>query len=365
MTEWADLIDSVRLDEVLSALGIRVDQITKGEHWSSCPLSTHPGADASPSFSINEDSLVYNCFICGGGLLPKLVQDVESLDSWDDAIVWLFDYSDGDVTTDDGFQKQLERYLERAVSRPKRTRAKELPFYSPRVIDRYPEAPVELLSKWNIFEQETVSHHQIKYVEQHHRQSPKGEYTGPALIIPHFFGGKLVGYQERWLDDDRGKYPPKYTNSDDFPKAETLYGWDDALAEIRETPSAVLVVESAMTRLRLWELGFTSVGTFGAQVSDDQIRLLRSLTTGVILATDNDPDFYDAKGKLVTGAGKKALAKLANELTDFIPVEALPPVAKEKGDLADIDEVEVLDLYERRYPIFSELATPKSRKARA
>lgn len=364
MVEYKDLIDSIRLDEVLDALGIVVGQITKGEHWSSCPLSTHPGSDVSPSFSINEDSLLFNCFVCGGGPLPLLVKDVETLDSWDAAVSWLLPYSDGETDTDEGHMKQLERYFEERnhPTAPRRQRSVEMPFYSPRILERMEYARPELLAKWHITQPETIVHHGIRVDPEHTRVFAKGEYTGPALVIPHFFGGKLVGYQERWLDDDRPKGIPKYTNSDDFPRAETLYGWDDALEDAGlETP--VVVVESAMTRARLWELGYVSVATFGASVSDQQIRLLRALPA-VVLATDNDPDYFDNKGKLRRGAGAVNLEKTADSLTDFIPVEILPPVAKEKGDLADIEEEEVHDLYRRREPVFSALATPKGRGKR-
>lgn len=378
MVEYDDIIDSIRLDEVLNELGIVVTQITKGEHWSSCPLDGHPGADATPSFSINEDNLLWNCFTCHeGGSLPMLVRDIEhftdddgsrsepkfGLTAFEKGVEWLLPFSDGDVESDDGFMKQLERYLERADERPKRTRSVALPFYSPKIIERLDDAPVELLAKWNITQQETVTHHQIKFVPERHRVGAKGEYTGPALVIPHYFGGKLVGYQERWLDDDRGKYPPKYTNSDDFPKALTLYGWDDAVEEARRgTP--VIVVESTMTKNRLWEIGYTAAATFGASVSDEQLRLLRSLLGGVILAFDNDPDYLNKKGETVRGSGVIALEQVADHLTDFIPVEIVPPIPQEKGDLADLLEEATHDLIRRRKPVFSALANPKRRKQR-
>lgn len=340
--EYDEIADSVRLDEVLTELGVVVTHVTRGEHWASCPLPSHPGADARPSFSINEMSLLWNCFTCGeGGPLPLLVMKIEETD-WDSALEFILPYSDGEVSDDDdaGFRKQLEAAVERAQSPPKRTRREPLPFYSPKVIERLREAPVALLEKWNITAPETVEHFQIKYDEEHTRVSTKGTYTGPALVIPHFFGGELVGYQERWLDEDRGKYPPKYTNSDDFPKRQTLYGFDDAVeAARRGTP--VIVVESVMTCARLWELGYTAVATFGASVTDEQTKLLRSLFAGVILSPDAD------------AAGKKATNKLANALTDFIPVYLLPPAPVEKGDLADIDEEEVHLLINHRQPVFS------------
>ena len=360
MTEYADIKDSIRLEEVIDNLGIYVDRVDKGEYWSSCPLSTHPGSDASPSFSVNDELLVYNCFVCGGGPLPKLVQDVLSLDSWDDAIDWLTPYSDGPSDTDEGFMKQLARYLERADQKPHYERTPELPYYSESILERMEDAPLELVAKWGIKDTETILHHKIKYDPEHARVFKKGEYVGPALIIPHFFGGKMVGYQERWLDDDRPDGIPKYTNSDDFPRKETLYGWDEAKM-VGATP--LIVVESTMTRVRLWELDYLAVATFGASLSERQIRLLRNWLPGLIFAQDNDPDFKNAKGQMVAGAGKANLAKNVNALLDYTSVEVIPPATKEKGDLADLEDEEIVSLIEARKAVFQPLANPKGRRS--
>lgn len=353
--EWKDIIDSVRLDQALDALGVRVLQIIRGEHWSSCPLPSHPGSDATPSFSINEDTLLWNCFTCGeGGYLPALVAKLEDTD-WDGGVHWLVPFSDGETDTDAGFMKQLERYLEQTTEKPKpRPRTVAMPYFSPNALDGLKPCPVELLEKWNITDETVVQYFGLRYDPE--RQRKNTDYFGPCIVIPHYFKTKLVGYQERWLDPDRPKKIPKYTNSDDFPKAETLYGWDDALVEMRHSPQPIVVVESAMTVQRLWQLAVASVGTFGAQVTDQQIRLLVTLPHGVILARDEDPDYLNSKGKWVTGAGVKAFASNADRLSAKIPVWSIPSIDKEKGDLADLVDDEVLALLARKKTVFSLLS---------
>lgn len=355
MVDWESIAESVRVDEVLDELGIRIQHIHRGEHWASCPLPTHPGADASPSWSINEESLVYNCFVCGGGNLPGLVmQMVEGVIAWEDALRWLAPFADVDVDGEDdaAFMKQLQGYLERSEKAPKRQRGTTLPYYSNSVIDRLKTAPVALLAKWGIKDQRTVDEFRVKYDEERRRIKGGKEYIGPCIVVPHVWQGSLVGYQERWMDDDRPKWVPKYTNSEDFPKAETLFNWDRAIAEVRELGGTANVVESAFTTMRLFELGYISVATFGASVSDKQIRYLGSLTPGVALSYDSDPDFKNAKGQIVKGAGQKALKELTARLSSLIPVSVVPNVGLDKGDLADLEDDEIDSLIARARPTF-------------
>lgn len=368
MTTWSDIEDSVRLDEVLDALAINVVSVAKGEHWASCPLPSHPGADTSPSFSVNEDNFLWNCFTCDdGGLLPLLVARIEEFEdddvqtAWQKGVEWLIPFSDGEVSEDDdgAFMDQLQKYFDRGEVR-KRYVKPSMPYFTDKVIDSLEPAPLELLAKWNITSEETVEHFKLKYDPERHRIKGDKNYTAPALVIPHYFDGKLVGFQERWLADDRPKWVPKYTNSDDFPKSTTLYDWDNVREEAQGLP--VIVVESAMTRIRLWELGYAGVATFGASITDEQVRLLRALRGGVILSFDNDPDYLNKKGQWVMGSGRKALYTYAEKLADYISVEFLPYVDQDKGDLADLLDDEVHNLVELRTPYFAELRTSKRRK---
>lgn len=345
--EWEDIAESVRIDEVLNDLGVDVHEVVRGEHWASCPLPSHPGSDQKPSFSINEDTYLFNCFTCSeGGPLPLLVASMEGMETddtstrWEKALYWLLPYSDADIEGDDGFMEQLERYLQRADAKVKLNRTPDLPYYSPRVIERLEFAPLEVLAKWGIKHEGTVEQFGIRYDPQRRRLKGGQEYEGPAIVIPHILRGDIIGYQERWLSDDRPKWVPKYTNSENFPKKTTIYNFDGIVAEGRKGMPSV-VVESTMTTARLWEVGYSSGATFGASVTPDQIRLLRSLHSGVILAFDDDPDYVNDTGKLVRGAGKKALSNLVEALADSIPIWSASVGTDDKSDLADLDDEQI------------------------
>lgn len=321
---YDDIIETIRVDEVLDALGVRVEKIRNGNHWGDCPLHDDRGGH----FSIDEDTLVWNCFHCGGGVLPQLIMQVFDFDDWAEAIEWLVPYSDGEQGNleDDEWLAALQRNL---AKEPKHTYSRrfDFPVFNERILDRLQEVPLELVEKWHIENQDTLRTYRIGYDPEWSR----GSYVGPALIIPHFFQGKLVGYQERWLGDDRPLYIKKYMNTDDFPKEETLFGWDR-----REILSPLIVVESVMSVVRLYDSGFSAVATFGS-ISKQQQKLLRTQEAGVILSFDNDKP------------GRRNLDKAVKALYGEIPVTILPFIEEEKGDIADLDEEELIALLNRGF----------------
>jgi len=338
MTElrWDDIAESFDFLGVLAELGIDVKDVVRGEHFASCPLPSHPGADTNPSFSVNENTCLWNCFTCAtGGLLPSLVMEIvgfesdEASSAWQKSVDWLAQFSDVSPDSDHLLVEQLERAFARAEERPKRERRSTLPVFTSRALDGLKKAPIELFEKWGIDMQVVVDKFDIRYDPKRVKMNDKGHYEGPALVIPHYFGGKLVGFQERWMNEDRPKWLGKYTNSSGFPKKETLFNWDVAVeyAALPEAP-AIIVVESIMTVVRLLNMGIIAVATFGASVSDEQIQLLSSLSS-VVLAFDND------------AAGRMARHEVGEKLSELTAVETLPILKEAKQDLADLPDDQI------------------------
>lgn len=322
--KYDDIIDSIRLDEVLDALGVDVVKIRNGNHWGNCPIHD----DRGEHFSIDEDTLVWNCFHCGGGVLPQLVikafgYDEDGKEGWHRAIEWLTPYSAGELADDDyaGFKKRMRQKLAKAEEIPERKRESDMPVFSERLLKDLVRVPDEYCEKWNVLP-ETMLAFRIGYYPERVRPSFRhDDYVGPAIVIPHFYKGQFVGYQERWLDNDRPKWVPKYTNSDDFPKTETLFNYDRAVS----SGGYVIVVESVMTVIRLWELGYDAVATFGGSISLEQVRLLRNFEK-IYLAFDNDD------------VGRKATQRCVEKLKGETVLKIVPAPDHEKGDLADLPE---------------------------
>ena len=63
-------------------------------HSCKLPFGMHKNGDANPSASLNADTLLFNCFTCGGGSIIWLVQNCMDI-SRDDAIAELQNYATG------------------------------------------------------------------------------------------------------------------------------------------------------------------------------------------------------------------------------------------------------------------------------
>ncbi len=338
---WRDLSETLRLEDVLDELGLRVVEVRKGGEQLDfhCPLDSHPGSDVTPSFGINSEELIWNCFTCGeGGTLPSLViklRDIKGAKNraWQESLEWLLPFTDH-IESEER-DTQMLKLIDEVLGNedpPERSKRSLLPGFTAGALDKLELCPLELLSKWGIKSEQTIATFGLRYSEEWTHIGHK--HTGPAIVIPHYFGGKLVGHQSRWLGIIPSKMP-KYTNSSGFPKSDTIFNWDRAVLV------DLVLVESPMTVIRLHELGISAVATFGAAVSDEQLRLLRNLNS-VVLSYDNDPPFQNAKGDWVLGAGYKALSRVAEALDRDIHVEVVPSIDKEKGDLADLNDDEIL-----------------------
>lgn len=324
------LRESMDVDLFEDALGLVVARQIGDEDICSCPLPSHDGADHNPSFSINRAKLVYHCFACNvGGNIIDLVARIKDID-YDAAYVFCKTYHDGTVLKDDPFF--FSRRLEAAFSDKSNSGGNPLPRYSKTILADWLGSYCEYFDQRGINEK-SQDRFLLGYNEHHKR----GDYIGPAAIIPHIFEGSLVGYQERWIEDDRPKNIPKYTNTKGFPKAETLFGYDFAILNDKRP---VVVVESALTAIYIDQIGYPAVATFGASVSDIQINLLKSFSWGLVLAFDND------------SAGQRAEDLVYDRLRKTVPIHFVEATGVEKSDLNDFSERDVVYLLENAKPAF-------------
>ena len=148
--------------------------------------------------------------------------------------------------------------------------------------------------------------------------------TSERIVLPHFWKGKLVGWQTRRLADDG---TPKYLSSPDFPKDQTIYHY--APREQRTVVVEAVLSVASKTHLAHCE------ATFGAKVTDDQVALL-SKHPVAILFMDNDD------------AGWKATERLGEELsrTSIVLVVENPWAA----DPADIEDDDFMSLVSTAVP---------------
>jgi DNA primase len=327
---YSEFAHDVDVDEFEQEIGFEVLEHARGFDIGICPdaWGLHKNGDSTGKFGIHRENRTFNCFVCGGGTLLSLTMAIKDCDE-ETALDWLYQFAKPVDQSDEDFLDEIEQIL--VVEKRKKP---VWPWFNENVLEKWQGNPLraerrQWLNSRGI-SPEVAAEHQIGYDPEHTRKSrSKGEYTGPAIILPHYWNERLVGWQVRWLDDERPKWVPKYTNTHDFPKEETLFGYESVY--LSDTP--IVVVESVPTKLFLESLGIPAVATFGSTLSQEQIRLLRKCQQGLVLARDNDP-----AGEKWVKDERPDHEPLAAQLERFVPLQvALTIGPKDKGgDLGDL-----------------------------
>lgn len=330
---YSDIWDEVNVDAFEEAINWAPEYQRGDNDVGFCVWpENHSHGDTTGKFAIHRDKRVYNCYVCGGGSFLSLVMELKDLDV-DEATEWIYQFCEPDMRSDSEFVDEFVNAF-----RDVEKRVETLPFFNPRVLEKFSD-PLEDALEWLDAEREWVpflenrcilpevaEEYGLCYGESIRRPAPqKGkfaeepDYVGPAIIFPHYWQDRLVGWQARWLDPLRPEWIPKYTMTGDFPKENTIYGWSQAI----RAQGPVVVVESVPSKLFLNSVGFDSAATFGSNVNEAQLRLLRRLHT-VVLAPDNDK------------AGVKWKESLTEYLKRFTTVRHLPTLGGKLG--ADIGD---------------------------
>jgi hypothetical protein len=323
---YSDFIDRVDLDSFEAAIGFEPYAFERGEDIGHCVFpEQHKHGDMTGKFAINREKKVWNCFVCGGGDLLSLTMLHTGLD-YEQATDWLYVFASGDTRTDDEFADGLIAMLEDVHER-----VKTVPYFNDRVLDQFTDDPVYFLNRG--ISDDVIMQCNLRYSESARKAAPvkvkdgtrvklDDDYVGPASIWPHYWNGRLVGWQYRWTDHETGpKWLGKWTNTTDFPKQTTLYNYEYCLRS-KDRP---VVVESLGTALFLRTWNVPAVAYFGSKPTPEQLRLLRRFRQGVILSPDNDSNM----------AGDKVLGTV-DYLERFIPVYLADKVEGPDGaDLGD------------------------------
>lgn len=338
-------------DIILPLLGIEPTAWRGDWIQSHCPdlHGMHADGDSSPSFGLNTATLGYNCFVCGGGDLADLVEGMlDEVPDREAAKTWLEEHSTLHyLASPEDFQNEMERLL----AGTKDTQ------------DVLPEYPEDSLFQYKrihpyVWERglsrEVVIEKQIGFTDEH-----------MGIVIPHWFDHKLRGIQYRHLaQDDHGRFlcpaprcnpphkkkTPKYSNTPNFPRHNTLYNYDVA----RDEGATVIVVESPFTALYLMSHGYRNVvATFGAGLHDSQAWTLSTFREGVFFWPDNDPAgstwFVEWAGKEPNRYIKGPATALVT-LEQMVPVYVVPAVPGNKADPADVPPGEIARYLEAKYP---------------
>lgn len=307
---------------LLAEFGATKVTVSGDELIHSCllPFGMHPNGDRNPSASINVDKLTYNCFACGGGGLLWFIGTMRG-QSGTDARKWLR------KQTGSGGEEQdissLLDFFDTIYDRQDRT-TMPMPVLNEKTLNPWMLIHPYMTEVRGIPE-ETLEYFKVGYDPKHPIGPPESRVYSHRIIIPHWWHGRLVGWQSRRIISDG---TPKYKMSPDFPKDYTLYNHE------RNRPY-VLAVESPMSVLSKWHVDPFIVATFGASVTDNQLRVLAQHKK-VILWFDNDP------------AGWKATKDVSEALASYTSVFVVD--TDEEGDPADLTDERYTELVDEAIP---------------
>jgi hypothetical protein len=256
MTEQA-----VDLAAVLGDLGVEVKRVSGDEIQGRCPVHHLTKGRESSRFSwyMNSDSGLYHCFTCGArGNLPILISQMTGNPDTILAVQGLLiNNSINRITRD-------EEWEEPEVEADWNTYAQFSPL---------PEAILELRQ----LDKEVAARFGIRWgsVEIDHETGR----TAKMIIIPVVSPiGKLMGWQAKktgiYLNIPTGVH-----------KAQTLFGIERAVSR------TALLVESPLDVVRFVSSSpgtdIAPLASFGANVSDEQLKLISTRFDKLIVALDN------------------------------------------------------------------------------
>ena len=255
------------MEDLLDRLGIEVLSITGDEIKAHCPahLERKGKEDTNPSWYINADTGVHNCFSCHfKGHVGSLVEYLQGVDS-DMAKQWV-----------NSGERNLTRAYDKLTA-PAPLQEQSIPI-TESMLSAF-TVPPEFALKSRGITPTAASHYGIVW---------NAKNDSWILPIRDPYTRKLIGWQEKWFKERRfNNYPPKVS------KSSTLFGYE------RYTGPSMIVVESPLDVARLASIGILGgVAICGSAVSKDQINLIRS-STHIIFAMDNDAAGLSSSGTLL------------------------------------------------------------------
>lgn len=285
---------SVDVDDVLNGLGLEPGNMSGEDIITRCPWpENHKKGDTNPSFAINFRTGAWICFRgCGSGALIQLVQRLQNND-FDDARLWMLTKAGKEIS----YQAILDVLPREPIDDSSVAEVMAV------VKTDYESSDPTTTSAYFLergFTPKLIKEWGIRY-DRHAR----------AIVIPvqDISGENMMGLIRRMVPPVPVGMP-KYRFTTGFDKSSHLFGAHRHPRDGRHT----ILVEGPLDALWLHQHGYTSaVSLMGAYCSDEQLRLLSSLSHGIVLSLDNDEAGRAATDRLIALLSKKFSVQLTLE----------------------------------------------------
>ena len=285
-----------------------------------CPIH---GSSNPTSFVIHKDNKLWYCHsTChtGGDLIDFVMQmdDVDFVTARDK----IKQITGSNITTNehkDAIQINTEKFIK---ATQKHTTNDVLPYDMPNV-------KLVPLKTFRGMDEQTVKHFEVSYAEVFPIENSQGKHVNlyDRLVFPIYSNNQLVGVSLRRVNNkDFAKW---YHVPKGLHVGNILYNFD-AITPFND----IYVVEGITDVLKLHSIGLkNTVCTFGANLSNQQEKLLLQVAENVVLCYDGDT------------AGKTGMEKIRERLKYKVNLFI---VDLEGGDPCDYSDEELLRLIERR-----------------
>lgn len=309
---------SVNIVDIISDY-IPIEQ--KGRNYFAiCPFHD----DHNPSMSISPEKQIYTCFVCGAhGNVFNFIMDYENV-SFYEALKIVANKSNIELNIDD-YNQNIEK-------RNDNNNLYEIydfafKYYQNNLLTKDGKEALDYLYKRD-FTDEIIKEFGIGlstknkltkvllnkgYKNEDLLNSGISSFNDNVydtfidrIMFPLWdLDGKVVGFSGRiYKTNDSSKYVNS-KESDIFKKGNLLYNYHRAKQFARRKKS-VIIVEGFMDVIALYKVGiYNVVASMGTAITKEQARLLKKLSTNIILCFDGDT------------AGNKATLSCSNELTDI------------------------------------------------
>lgn len=296
-----------------------------GGFMGRCPFPDHQ--EKTASFSVSDTKQVYHCFGCKkSGNIFRFLQDYNGM-SFPEALEYLAekngipipqDNSDNkDQNTLNFDKKKLMLKANKLTAEFYQETLRRAPMDSP--IKQYvlkrklkPETLEEFQIGYSPTEWESLANHlvknniplilaeEVKLVKARKENNGYFDLFRDRLMFPiHSASGEVLAFGGRIHDQGE----PKYLNSPEtyvFSKGKVLYGLAQTAKYIRSEDCAV-IVEGYMDLVSLYQSGIKNIAaTMGTALTPDHAKLLKRMTTNVVVLFDSDEAGQNAAERSLT-----------------------------------------------------------------
>lgn len=285
--------------------------------------------DSTPSFSIQDNTGVYNCFVCGGGDFIKFIQNLEGFKSFKEALAFVKLQTGIDETVDvfSIVKNSLNTFVKNEEQDIKNENEVKVEIHLPKSepAENYfdivkKRVCIEDVKKWGMRYciDDKIFHERLiipVYAENKLVTFAARDMSGKAEIWSKV---KQILKQKKLSKEEKKEFIDKYLYKKILypfgtPMGKAFFNWDDAIKH-----KEVVICEGIFDALKILQFGYNGLALLSCHLNSYKAKKIIENFETVYVALDND-DKVDVEGKR-TNPGQEAAQKNIKEYLSDIQV---------------------------------------------